>query len=320
MNANDLRDAETNNLRKRYMFKFFKGKNYKIELIGIDFRCGVRLLSKNGIGEIISLYNWNSSNVDQERSSQSLIPFSPEETAEHPIVVASREFGNFILKVSEYSLRLEAKPHVVGIGIEINGQIDESDETALGKFGKIYSVELKADNTYTIDVASQGPHGINVLDDKGKMLPGAGLNSIDCFHAERDGVYHILVSSFGASEFTFSVARISIQGEKKPRIVGNGVTINGQIGEDDNSGLEKSRLGKTYTFEFKAGNTYTISLDSQEFLYLNLFDDMGSKRLAVAGKQIVFQPKHDGIYHVLVPAERNSRTGGEFTLSVRKKD
>ena len=102
--------------------------------------------------------------------------------------------------------RKPSRERDVGNGIKIAGQIGNGDETAIGKLGKVYSVKLKAGQTYTIDLASQTLDSyLYLFDGKGKKLAedddsGGNLDSRIVFRADVDGVYHIIATSLDGTE------------------------------------------------------------------------------------------------------------------------
>ncbi|MSQ93581.1 MAG: hypothetical protein EXR98_03385 [Gemmataceae bacterium] len=135
------------------------------------------------------------------------------------LVVASfdGQVGKFNLKVREFTLKGEAKPREIGKdGISIMANINKADETAVAKLGKVYSVQLKAGQNYTIDLASPTMDSyVYLFDGKSKLLAedddtGGDLNSRISFRAERDGIYHILASTLDGDEtgaFTLKVRK-----------------------------------------------------------------------------------------------------------------
>lgn len=136
----------------------------------------------------------------------------------HHIVVKSfdSQLGKFELSVREFALKGEAKARDVGKdGLSIAGNIGANDTTPIGKLGKVYSVNLKAGQEYTLDLEGQNldcflylfdmKSGIVVRDDD-----SAAPNARIVFRASSDGVHHILATSFDGTEtgeFTLKVRK-----------------------------------------------------------------------------------------------------------------
>jgi hypothetical protein len=137
----------------------------------------------------------------------------------HNLVVASfdKQVGKFNLKIREFTLKGEAKPREIGKdGLSIMGNIAAGDMSALGKLGKVYSVQLKAGQTYTIDLNSATMDSyLYLFDSKTALLAqdddsGGDLHSRITFRAEADGVYHIVATTLGGEDtgdFTLKVRK-----------------------------------------------------------------------------------------------------------------
>lgn len=115
--------------------------------------------------------------------------------------------GKFNLKAREFAIKGEAKPREVGQKpLEITDNINQNDNTELGKLGKTYSVTLKAGQTYQIDLSSANNDSyLYLFDAKTKLLAqdddsGGDLHSRITFRCERDGVYHIIATTLGGDE------------------------------------------------------------------------------------------------------------------------
>ncbi|MBI3821240.1 MAG: PPC domain-containing protein [Planctomycetes bacterium] len=253
----------------------------------------------------------------------------PTTTGDHHVVVASfdKKPGKFTLGIREVNLQGEARPRPVGKdGITINSAIAENDKTDLGKLTKVLSVQLKAGQAYMFDAKAEGfDCQLYLFDGKSKYINQD--QAVVIFTATADGVHHLVVKAFDKQpgKFEVKVNEFNLKGEAEPREVGkNGVTIAGQIGNNDKSAVGK--LGKVYSVELKAGQTYTIDLDSKDMdAYLYLFD---SKSALLAqdddsggdlNSRIIFRAERDGTYHIVATSLGGTETG-EFTLKVRKQE
>jgi len=216
LNDKDAIDPKTNGPYKKYLFKFLVDKNYVIELIGHKVGWRLHLLGGNG-GDLSS--DWFTLAT---RTSKSRILFSPKETVEYPILVSflggKANYGKFTLKVRDHSIKNQAKPYIVGEGFQITDEFGIDDST---EFGKIYSVELKAGDRYTVKLVGKDVDLLNILDAKHKRLfsrsrlmghPKFSTKQIE-FKAENDGVYHILIGPRFAElggrtgDFTLSITK-----------------------------------------------------------------------------------------------------------------
>jgi len=196
---------------KRYTVKLQKDKTYIIDLITKDFDAYLRLLNKKG-DEL-------AEDDDGGGDLNSRIIHSVTATEDHQIVVTTfdGELGKFKLKVREFVLKGEAKAREIGKdGLKIEANIAQGDVSALGKLGRIYSVQLKAGESYVIDLESATMDSyLYLFDAKSKLLAqdddsGGDVNSRITFRAATDGVYHILASSLDGDEtgeFTLKVRK-----------------------------------------------------------------------------------------------------------------
>jgi serine protease Do len=198
----DPKDAKLDHPAKTYTLKLKKDKAYIIDLVSKDFDAFLRVLDKNG-KEL-------AEDDDSGGDLNARIFFTPDADDEYKIVTATLngEVGKFTFKVREFQLtKTEAKPREVGKdGISIDTKIGANDASDLGKLGKTYSVQMKAGQTYTIELNSNDLDSyLYLFDAKGKKLAedddsGGDLNSRIVFRPERDGVYHIIATSLGGDE------------------------------------------------------------------------------------------------------------------------
>jgi len=211
LKENDPADPKLDKPAKRYTVKLLKDKTYIIDLVTKDFDAYLRLLNKKG-DEL-------AEDDDGGGDLNSRIIHSVKATEDHQIVVTTfdGQVGKFNLKVREFTLKGEAKARPIGKdGFTITANIAQGDTTTLGKLGRIYSVELKAGESYTIDLESPTMDSyLYLFDGKNKLLAqdddsGGDVNSRITYRATADGVFHILASSLDGDEtgeFTLKVRK-----------------------------------------------------------------------------------------------------------------
>jgi Bacterial pre-peptidase C-terminal domain len=211
LDANDPADPKHNKPAKRYTIKLQKDKTYIVDLVTKDFDAYLRLLNKKG-DEL-------AEDDDGGGDLNSRIIHSAKETEDHQIVVTTfdGEVGKFNLKVREFALKGEAKARPIGKdGFTITANIAQGDTTAISKLGRVYSVELKAGETYTINLDSPTMDSyLYLFDSKNKLHAqdddsGGDVNSQITFRATADGVYHIIATSLDGTEtgeFTLKVRK-----------------------------------------------------------------------------------------------------------------
>jgi hypothetical protein len=211
LNANDPKDAKLDAPSKRYTVALQKDKTYIIDLVCPDqtFDPYLRLLDKGG--------NQLAEDDDAGGNLNSRIVHSATKSEDHQVVVTTfnGDVGKFNLRVRELVLKAEAKPRDVGKdGISITDQINQNTVSDLGKLGKLYSVNLKKGQTYTIDLASGDMDSyLYLFGADAKILAqdddsGGDLNSRITYRADRDGVVHIIATSLDGDEtgeFTLKV-------------------------------------------------------------------------------------------------------------------
>ena len=320
LDQNDPKDEKLNNPSKKYTVKLHKHKTYVIDLISADFDAYLRLLDKKG--------KQLAEDDDGGGDLNSRIIHSAGGTGDHQIVATSLDgqVGKFTLTVRELNIQGEAKARKLGKhGLTINDEIGQNDASDLDKLTKVLSVELKAGHSYVFDIEAQDFDGhLYVFDGKSKLL---GQDLAKVIHAPAaDGVHHLVVKSFDGQlgKFELKVREFTLKGEAKPRDIGkDGLNITDQIGNNDTTAIGK--LGKVYSVELKAGQTYTIDLSSNDMdSYLYLFD---SKSALLAqdddsggdlNSRITFRAEKDGVYHIIATSLSGTETG-EFTLRVKKK-
>ena len=289
-------------------------KSYMIDADSQDFDCQ------------LYLFDAKSKLLSQDHTR---IFHMPAADGEHRIVMSSFDAkeGKFDLKIREVNINGEAKPRAVGkAGLKHNDDLDEKNTTDLGDFSRVVSVQLKAGQAYMFDLKSTDfDSQLYLFDGKSKLL---GQDHNKAFHVPTaDGTHHLVVKSFDnkAGKFDLEVNEFNLKGEANPRDVGkNGVIIKGQIGNNDDTPVGKD--GKVYSVHLKAGQTYTIDLESKDidsFLYLfdaksTLLaqdDDSGGE----LNSRIVFRAERDCVYHIIATS-LGGQDAGEFTLKIRQRE
>jgi hypothetical protein len=209
----DGNDPKLEKPAKKFTVKLQKDKTYIIDLIAVnkDFDPYLRLLDAKG--------NELAEDDDGGGDLNSLLIFGATETADHQVVAATLDgqLGKFKLKVREFALKGEAKARDLGKdGFSVTANINQNDKTDINKLGKVYSINLKAGQTYTIDLASGTMDSyLYLFDGKSKLLAqdddsGGDLNSRIIHRADKDGVFHIIATSLGGDEtgeFTLKVSK-----------------------------------------------------------------------------------------------------------------
>jgi hypothetical protein len=318
LDANDPKDEKLNFPSRKYTIKLHKDKTYVIDLISKDYDAYLRLLDKKG--------KQLAEDDDSGGELNSRIIHSATESGDHQVVVTTfdGQVGKFTLKIRELNIKGEAKARTLGKGgLTIDGELGQNDSTDLDKLSKVHSVQLKAGQSYVVDVKSEDfDCQVYVFDGKGKLL-GQDNDKVVCT-ASADGPHHLIVKSFDdqAGKFDLKVREFILKGEAKTRDIGkDGLKIAGNIGEKDKSAIGK--LGKVYSVNLKAGQEYTIDLDGGDLdMFLYLFDSktalVAKDDDSVAPKShIVFRAERDGVYHIIATTVTGTETG-DFTLKVSK--
>lgn len=319
LTKDDENDPELNNPCKKYPVKLNKDKTYVIEMTTKDFDPFLRLLDKAN-KEV-------AEDDDSGGGLNSLIIYSPTTSGDYTVVAATfdGEVGKFELKVREIDIKGEAKAREFPKGgFEVAGDLGENDMTDLCKRSKVLSVELKADQAYLFEIdSSDFDCQLYVFDAKSRLL-GQDPEKVVA-SASANGVHHLVVTTFdeNVGKFTVKARTFTLKGEAKARDLGkNGLSVTDNIGQNDTTDLGK--LGKVFSVNLKAGETYTIDLESatmDSYLYvfdaktklLGQDDDSGGD----LHSRVTIRPERDGVYHILATSLEGDETG-EFTLRVKK--
>lgn len=211
--ANDPNDPKLEKPAKKYTVKLEKDKTYILDLVSTDkdFDPYLRVLDKNGI-EL-------AEDDDGGGDLNSRLLFSPKDTGDHQVVAATLDgqFGKFRLKIREFAIKGEAKARDLGKdGISITDTINQNTTTEIGKLGKVFSVSVKAGQSYTINLDSGTMDSyLYLFDAKSKLVAqdddsGGDLNSQIVYRATQDGVVHVIATTLDGDEtgeFTLRVRK-----------------------------------------------------------------------------------------------------------------
>jgi hypothetical protein len=315
----DPNDAKLGKPSRKYTVKLAKDKTYVIDLQSADFDAYLRLLDKGG--------KQLAEDDDGGGDLNSRIIHSGTENGDHQIVVTTfdGQVGKFNLKVRELLLKGEAKARTLEKnGIEFNGDLAQNDKTDLANLSKVLTYQLKPGQGYVFEIDSEDfDCELYVFDGKNKLL-GHGPDKVFA-GATTNGAHNLVVASFDnqVGKFNLKIREFAIKGEAKAREVGkDGISITANIAAGDASGLGK--LGKIYSVQLKAGQTYTIDLESTTMdSYLYLFD--GKTTLLAQdddsggdlNSRITVRAQADGVHHIVATTLGGEETG-EFTLKIRK--
>ena len=320
----ELKDTDPNDPKlarpsRKYTVRLVKDKTYLFDLQSADFDAYLRLLDKGG--------KQLAEDDDGGGDLNARIIHSATDNGDHQIVVTTFDgaVGKFKLKVRELLLKGETKARTLDKnGIDFNGDLAQNDKTDVANLSKVLTFQLKPGQGYFLEIDSEDfDCELYVFDGKNKLL---GHDPMKVFAgATANGAHNLVVASFDnqVGKFNLKIREFVLKGEAQARDVGkDGVTIKGNIGAGDASGLGK--LGKIYSVQLKAGQTYTIDLESATIdSYLYLFDSKTSLRAqdddsgGDLNARITFRAEADGVYHIVATTLGGDETG-DFTLKVRK--
>ena len=320
LTKDDGNDEKLNQPAKKYTVKLSKDKTYLFELNSKDFDPFLRLLDKNNRRKS------PRTTTAAANSTRALFRRRKPATFYHGATLDG-DVGKFHLKVRELNIKGEAKARdIPAAGFELGGDLGENDETDLGKRTKVISMQLKADQAYLFEIESSDfDCQLYVFDGKTKLLGQDPQKVVASGTANGD--HHLVVATFdeNVGKFNLKARAFTLKGEAKPReIAKNGLSITDNIGQNDTTELGK--LGKVYSVTLKAGQSYTIDLESGTMdSYLYLFDAK-TKLLAQdddsggdLNSRITFRAERDGVYHIVATSLDGDETG-EFTLKVSRND
>lgn len=204
--ATDPPDKKIGGPSKLHKVKLQKGKTYTIDLVSEDFDAFLRLLSPGG--------DQLAEDDDSGGNLNSRVQFSPAQNGEYQVVATSldQKTGNYTLTVRA-AAPLVAKKIKAGDTVMDTFVGTDPNLPEIRKRGRPYTIEMKADKTYTIDLMSNQFDAFLILRDKaGKQLAfdddgGEGLNSRLRFQCPADGSYTIVATGLGSpvGEYTLQV-------------------------------------------------------------------------------------------------------------------
>lgn len=208
----DTKDSKLGNPCKVFSVTLTKGTEYRIDLKSVDFDAYLRLEDPNGL-EL-------TANDDGGGGRDARIVFTPKRDGTYRVIaIAFGGEGAYTLKVGQKPpprpLTIGKAVDVPAEGLKVAANLDTDDARSPVNPRnpcKVYSLKLKAGETYVIDLKSkQFDTYLHVLDEKQKSLArdddsGGNLNSRLVFRPQRDGTYLILATAYdrrtGAFELT----------------------------------------------------------------------------------------------------------------------
>ena len=226
--------------------------------------------------------------------------------------------------------------------LDVKGKLEDNDpnDPARNQPAKTYTVKLKKDKTYIIDMSSVDFDAyLRLEDDKGKQLAedddsGGGETGLDAqitFTPDADGSFKIFATRFadGTGNFTLKVRELSYKSGKVLTVEKGELKIEAKITNDDpvDQVFPKTRY-KIYSVKMVAGRAYTIDLVTNDadfdpwlrltdarFRKLAEDDDSGGD----LNSRIEFTPKADGVYHIIATNLNPDAQTGTITLTVREQ-
>jgi hypothetical protein len=220
--------------------------------------------------------------------------------------------------------------------LDVKGQLLDTDpvDAVHRQPCKLYTVNLKKEKTYVIDLESSDFDAFLRLESsKGDAIAedddgGGDLNSQIIHIPDQDGGFKIVATRLGddgKGAFRLRVRELKYKANKPVEVGENGLKIDAKLTMDDAEDMvgPKHRY-KLYSVKMTAGRTYTIDLESSQFdAFLRLHDgkfrklaedDDGGNDL---NSRIVHRATADGVYHII--ATTFDGEVGDFTLKVREE-
>ena len=211
LNNNDAADTVRNTPCKLHRVNLTKGKVYQIDMISADFDCYLRLEDKDG--------KQVAEDDDGGGDLNARITFKAPADGNYQIVATmfNDGAGNYQLKVAERKVRplkTEALKLDDAGAATVQSKLDNNDERGYitpSTFQKVYTVKLKAGETYVIDMESTDFDAfLNVLDADERTLAsdddsGGNLNVQISFRPDADGTYLIIATGLGDPQGDYSL-------------------------------------------------------------------------------------------------------------------
>ncbi len=212
---NDPKDPARDQPCKTYAVKLHKGKTYVIDMVSTDFDTYLRL--ETAKGETLAEDDDSGGDLNAQ------IVFSPEADAEYKLVATrfADGSGTYTLKVRELSYKT-GRPQTLKDGEwKVEAKLtaaDPEDPVGPRNHFKLYSIKMRAGNTYYIDLASGDFDAfLRVMDGQFRKLAedddsGGGTDSRVVFEPKADGVYHVVATSLDGQLGSFT---LTVRAEKK---------------------------------------------------------------------------------------------------------
>lgn len=238
------------------------------------------------------------------------------------VVIAAAQKGTFRLIAASlqgtgaYALKIRPTKAL----LTKQGKLTEDSEA--------HAVKLTPGFRYFISLTSKDFDAfLRVEDANGQVLAkdddgGSGNNAQLTLEPTREGIYKVLVSSFGDTgrgAYSLTVASIGAAAVPIP-LVGN--NAKGELTEKDaRDKLQKRSPSKLYTYKMSPGVLYTIDLKSDDFDPFMRLESPGGDILKVdddgggdLNSRITYVPTEAGEYRIFATSLGG---GGNFTLSVQ---
>jgi hypothetical protein len=338
----DPLDFKLNKPCKLHRVAFTKGRTYIIDLISMNFDSYLRL--EDPACKPLAEDDDTGGNLN------SRITFTAPSDGNYQISATTLNgaVGNYVLKIRETDPLKETKlrlakavdigPDGLVCGGKLDNRADPKSPVNPPNACKVYSVNMKANQTYVIDLESKAFDSfLHVLDSTLQSVAadddsGGNLNARVTFRPMNTGTYHVLATSLDGREGAFAL-RIRAQDplkETKLRLTkavdigGDGLAIDGKLDNkgDSRSPVQPTNACKVFSVNMKANQTYVIDLQSKAFdSFLHVLDsnlqsvaadDDGGGNL---NARVTFRPMNSGIYHLLATSLDGHE--GAFALRVR---
>jgi hypothetical protein len=211
--ATDPPDRKLNTPCKLHRVTLAKGRSYVIDMVSKDFDSYLRL--EDAAGTQLAEDDDGGGNLNAR------IVVTPEKDGSYQIAAITLDgnVGNYRLTVRAMPpLKLGKAVDVGPDGLKIDGTLAPTDPLSPARPNhpcQVYSVKMKANQIYVIDLESkQFDAYLNVLDSTMRSLAedddgGDGTNARIMFRPRVDGTYHIVATVFDdkTGDYTLKVRR-----------------------------------------------------------------------------------------------------------------
>jgi len=356
LSADDPKDKKlTDSPAKIHKVKLTEGKTYDIRLSSMDFDTYLRIEDDGG-KEL-------AANDDSDGTLNSRLAFTPKKTGTYSVIATSFDTGNgqYLLTINEKGgagkvagkkLDLDKKG-----GATVTDKLAESDPAIpaevvnkgplFGNKCKLYTLNLKANNTYVINLDSDDFDAVLLVTNSAQKVLAfnddanpPSLNAEISFRAPEDGTYTVIATSLDKKLGDFTL-KVAAKGEAKAAKIDakklqfnkdGGAVVTDKLADGDpgipeaivDKGFLKGNKCKLFALELKANNTYVINLDSDDFDAVLILADATNKVVALnddangtLNSEITFRAPEGGTY-TLVATSLDKKLG-DFTLKVASK-